>query len=781
MAVAALALGIGLTTVMFSVVYGLILRGLPFENGDRIAMVMEANPSRGEPELALSMHDFAAYRDGQRSFESFGAFMPAVSINISGDDRPERVQAARVTAATLALTHVRPVLGRAFTSLDDAPDGELAVVVSHSLWRDHYASDSAVIGRHIRVNGQSSTIVGVMPDGFAFPNETKLWLPLRLDPALAPWGTGTHVNAVGRLRPGVTMQQAMTELRSIAARLERDHPGENTGIRAVVQPFIRGVLPMRVYSLLYAMLAAVSLVLLIACTNVANLLLAQAIRRRKEVALRAALGASRAALLRQFLAEALVLSLIAAAIGAIVADFGIALVRRALSTQAPFWTDIRLHPQVLLFTACVALVSSIAAGALPALAAARSDITEVLKDQSVKSRSAGRGGALSRSLVIFELVLSSALLVTAALITRSLLNLRTLEPGFESRGVMTGALTLSTRDSTSRRIFFDRLTDGLARVPATTATSVSSNLPGTGWSELRVGVEGKTYPTRRAYPLVGYLAVNPGFFKTFGISALQGRAITSEDRPGTLAVAVVNERFVNEYFPNASPLGQRLNIGPDDSVPSWVTIIGVVPTLYANRPGLDAWPAEVLTAFDQHPQSSATIAIRAMSDPTEMAQPLRALVASIDPDLPVYRLTTMRDALDDATVPVRLFGSLFVVFGIVALTLASIGLYAVLAFAVSRREREIGVRVALGATATDIVHMVLKDGGLQLALGIPVGLVLGIVGARAARAMLFGVEPTDAATIAIVVATLLATGIAACVGPALRASKADPVRCLSAE
>ncbi|HEY4129062.1 MAG TPA: ABC transporter permease, partial [Gemmatimonadaceae bacterium] len=417
MAVAALALGIGLTTVMFSVVYGLILRGLPFENGDRIAMVMEANPSRGEPELALSMHDFTAYRDGQRSFESFGAFMPAVSINISGDDRPERVQAARVTAATLALTHVRPALGRAFTSLDDAPDGDLSVVLSHSLWRDHYASDSAVIGRDIRVNGQSSTIVGVMPDGFAFPNETKLWLPLRLNPASAPWGTGTHVNAVGRLRPGVTMQQAMTELRGIAARLERDHPGDNTGIRPVVQPFIRGVLPMRVYSLLYAMLAAVSLVLLIACTNVANLLLARAIRRRKEVALRAALGASRAALLRQFLAEALVLSLIAAVCGAIVADFGIALVRRALSTQAPFWTDIRLHPQVLLFTACVALVSSIVAGVLPALAAARSDITEVLKDQSVKSRSAGRGGALSRSLVIFELVLSSALLVTAALIT----------------------------------------------------------------------------------------------------------------------------------------------------------------------------------------------------------------------------------------------------------------------------------------------------------------------------------------------------------------------------
>ena len=781
MAAIALALGIGLTTVMFTIIYGVLLRGLPFEQGDRIAMIMEANPSHGEPELALSMHDFFAYRDAQRSFETFGAVAQVVSANISGDDRPERVEAARVTAAALAVTRVRASLGRTLQSNDETPGGELVVVLAHALWRDRYASDSSVIGRVVRVNGQPATVVGVMPDGFAFPNSAKLWLPLRLNPAGSPWGTGAHVSAVGRLRAGVSFEQARAELRGIARRIEAEHHQTNEGVRAVVQPYVRAVLRPQIYSLLYAMFVAVGLVFLVACTNVANLLLARAANRTKEVAIRSALGASRTAIARQFLVEAVVLSTLAAGLGAVIAVAGIAAFRDATAGAGfPFWTDLRLHPQVFMFIALAALLASLVSGLLPAITAARSDITEVLKDQSLGSSSL-RSGKLSRGLVVFELTLSSVLLVAAALTTKSIMNLRAIDPGFRTRDVMTGRITLAVRDGDRQAAFFTELEEKIAQLPGVTAASLSTNLPGTGWNEARVAVEGRTYSRRNRRAGVGHLSVTPGFFTTFDVAMSRGRPITMEDRAGTLPVAVVNQRFVDENFPNADPIGRRLNLTPDDTVASWVTIVGVLPRLYAATPGFQGWPAEVLTAFYQEQHSSASIAVRSAGDPTLVAQPLRALVASLDRDLPVYALTSMEDVLHQSTWPMRVFGGLFIVFGIVALALASIGLYAVLAFSVSRREREMGIRMALGAAATDVVRLVVRGAAVQLSVGVTLGVVLGIAGAQLGRSALFGVEPSDPATIAVVIATLAATGFAACVVPALRATKSDPVRSLRAE
>lgn len=783
MATIALALGIGLTTVMFSIIYGLLLRGLPFENAERIAMVMEANRSRGNEELSLSMHDFFAYRDAQRSFETFGAWTPT-AINISDDERPERVEAARVTAAALNVPRVRPSLGRVFRVEDEAPGGALVVVLSHSLWRDRYAGDSSVIGRAVRVNGQPARVVGVMPEDFGYPRETRLWVPLRLDPAAMPWGAGTHVSGVGRLRPGVTYDQANAELAGIASRIEAEHLEANKGVRAVVQPFIRATVPLRVYSLLYAMFGAVGLVFLVACTNVANLLLARATHRTKEVAIRVALGASRTAIARQFLLEALVLSFVSAGLGALLAQAGIAAFRRATAGQTPFWADLRLHPQVLLFVALAALLASLVSGLLPAITAARSDVTEVLKDQSLGSSSL-RSGKLSRGLVVFELALSSALLVVAALTTKSVLNLRSIEPGFGTRGIMTGRITISARDTARQAAFLARVEEEMARLPGAVATSLSTNLPGSGWSGRVAAVEGQTYARPHSFPTVRHLAVTPGFFKTFDITVSRGRPIGAEDRAGTLPVAVVNQRFVDRLFPGVDPIGRRVNLAPEDTIAKWVSIIGVMPNLYATDQGSinrhTPWPAEMLTAFHQEPQASASIAIRAAGDPASVSQPLRALVSSLDPDLPVYSLTPMSDVLAQSRWDVRVFGGLFIVFGIVALALASIGLYAVLAFTVSRREREMGIRMALGAAVSDVMRLVFRDGAVQLTIGISIGVLLGVGAARLAAAVLFEVEPSDPSTIALVVATLAATGFAACLAPALRATKSDPVRSLRAE
>lgn len=783
MAMFALALGIGLTTVMFTVLYATLLRGLPFERADRIAMVMEANPSQGEPELSLSMHDLFAYRSAQRSFESFGAWLPA-TVNIAGDQRPERVDAARLTAAALSLTHVRPLLGRTLRAGDELVGAELVVVLSHTLWRDRYAADSSVVGRPVRVNGQPATVVGVMPEGFGYPREQKLWIPLRLDPAATPWGSGTHVNGVGRLRPGVTFAQANADLGGIASRIAAQHPQSNKGVRAVVQPFIRATIPARVYALLYAMFGAVWLVFLVACTNVANLLLARAVRRTKEVAIRVALGASRTAIGRQFLVEALVLSIASAGLGALAAQGGIAAFRHATAGQTPFWADFRLHPQVFLFIALAALLACLVSGLLPAITAARSDVSDVLKDQSVGSSSL-RSGKLSRGLVVFELALSSALLVVAALATMSVLNLRSIDPGFRTRGVMTGRITLSARDSAQQMAFFARLEEEIARLPGAAAASLSTNLPGNGWSAGHAAVEGRTYASSRNYPAARHLAVTPGFFKTFDIAVSRGRPIGAEDRIGTLPVAVVNQRFVDRNFPGADPIGHRVNLGPADTVAHWVTIVGVMPNLYASDQLSvivgNPRPPEVLTAFRQEAHLSASVAIRASGDPASVAQPLRTLVASLDPDLPVYSLTPMSDVLAQSRAEVRIFGGLFVVFGIVALALASIGLYAVLAFSVSLREREMGIRMALGASAADVIRLVLRDVGVTLAIGASIGLLFGTSAARLAGAVLFQVQAGDPRIIAAVIATLAATGLAACVVPALRATTADPVRSLRSE
>jgi putative ABC transport system permease protein len=778
----ALALGIGLTTVMFTIIYGLLLRGLPFEHSDRIAMVMEANPSHGEPELSVSMHDFFAYRDAQRSFEAFGAWAP-VTLNIAGDERPERVDAARVTAAALSVPQVHPALGRLFRAGDEIPSGNLVVILSYSLWRDRYAGDSSVVGHTVRVNGQPATVVGVMPEGFGFPREAKLWVPLRLNPAASPWGTGTHVNGVGRLRQRVTLAQANADLSRIARRIESEQPATNQGVRAVVQPFIRATIPARVYALLYAMFGAVGLVFLVACANVANLLLARAAHRTKEVAIRVALGASRVAIARQFLVEAVVLSVVAGALGAVIAEAGIAAFRHAIAGQTPFWADFRLHPQVFAFIAVAALLASVVSGLLPALTAARSDITDVMKDQSLAS--SRRGRRLSRGLMMFELALSSALLIVAALTTKSVLNLRSIEPRFRTEGVMTGQITLSSRDAERQSAFFGRVEQEVARLPGVTAASLSSNLPGPGWSGGQAAVEGRTYARRRDRPRVRRLAVTPGFFTTFDIALSRGRPIGPEDRADALPVAVVNQRFVDENFRGGDPIGRRIDLSPDDTVVQWVTIVGVMPNLYAADQGSinrnDPWPAEVVTAFRQEPRGSATIAIRTAGDPSLVAQPLRGLIASLDPDLPVYSLAPMSDVLAQSRWDVRVFGGLFVVFGIAALALASIGLYAVLAFTVARRQREMGIRIALGAAAGDVIRLVLRDGAIQVAVGASIGLTLGIGAARLAGAVLFQVRPTDPGILAVVVATVAITGLAASAVPAWRATRSDPVRSLRTE
>ena len=780
----ALALGIGLTTVMYSVIYGLLLKGLPFQGGSRIVMIYRTDPrGRGEEDL-VPFADYVRYRSEQRSFAAFGAYTQGTA-SISGGDRPERVTVARLTAGVMDVTGVRAIIGRTFVAADNAPDAPPTAIIDYATWRDRFRGDSGVIGTTVRVNGTTHTVIGVMPDGFAFPRAQQLWLPLQLDSSALRPGEGTPVTLVGRLRANVDLAAANAELAGLSQRLAREHD-DTAAVRDLAQPFVRATIPARVYSLLYAMLGAVFLVLLVACANVANLLLDRAANRTREMGIRLALGASRIALVRQSLVESGILALLAAIVGAGLAQIGITIFTRAVATlqtdRPPFWMDVRLHVPVLLFVLALAVVASIVSGVLPALHSARFDINAILKDES-HAASSLRVGRLSRVIVIGEIALSSALLLGAGFMTKSILRLRSMDPGFSTSDVLTTRVTLSSGDSTQRRQFFESLEAKLAAVSGLESVYLGDGLPGTQWNGSQVAIEGHTYERPRDKPITRVLAVSPGFFRTFGITMLQGRPIVAADRVGSANVAVISESFARRLFPNIDPIGRRIRLGSSDAGGDWLTVVGIIPTLYADNPQSmqNRRPPEVLTALWQAKRiSSVSVAIRGPRGVANAAT-LRRAVGALEPDVPVYAIATMDQLFAETQWPVDVFGTMFVIFGIVSLSLAAIGLYAVMTFSVSRRIRELGIRMALGATTGNVIRMVCRQGAVQLVIGMSLGFILGSLIVRGARAVLFGVEPSDPTVFALVASVLAAAAFIACIIPAVGATRVDPVVTLKSE
>ncbi len=782
--VVALALGIGLTTVMYSVIYGLLIKGLPFDDASRIVMIYRTDPTGHGEEDLVPFADFARYRAAQRSFAAFGGYTQGTA-SVSGGDRPERVTVAHLTAGALDVTGVRPILGRRFAAADNAPDAVPTAILSYTMWRDRFGGDSSVLGASLRVNGKAYGIIGVMPDGFGFPRAQQLWLPIQIDPAALRPGEGTPLTIVGRLRPDVDLASANAELAGLSRRLAREHD-DTAAVRDLAQPFVRATVPARVYSLLYAMLGAVFLVLLVACANVANLLLDRAANRTREMGIRLALGASRMALVRQSLVESGILAALAAIIGTALAHAGIVLFNRTmldlLTDRPPFWMDIRLHLPVLLFVLGLALLASILSGLFPALHSVRLDVTTILKDES-HAASSLRMGRLSRAIVIAEITLSSALLLAAGFMTKSILRLRAMDPKFDVADVMTTRVTLSSGDSTHRRQFFESLEANLGNIPGVEGVYLGDGLPGTQWNGSHVEIEGHTYARLRDRPVTRVLAASPGFFRTFGVAILEGRAIQPTDRVQSSRVAVISESFARRFFPGVDPVGRRIRLDASDRADDWSIVVGVMPTLYAENPQSlqNAWPPEVLTALWQSPRiSSATIAIRG-STGIATAATLRRAVAAFEPDVPIYETAAMQTLFSQAQWPVHVFGTMFVIFGVVSLVLAAIGLYAVMTFSVSRRVRELGIRMALGATGASVVRLVSRQGAIQIFIGMSLGFALGAMIVRAARAVLFQVQPNDPGVFALVAGVLGAAAFIACIIPALGATRVDPVITLRAD
>jgi len=607
-------------------------------------------------------------------------------------------------------------------------------------------------------------------------------LPLQTGAATLRVGQGPGLTVIGRLRPGVAFERADAEFATLSHQLSAELEPGKVERRALVQPFVRGFVPARVYTVLYAMLGVVLLVLVVACANVANLLLHRAVGRTREIGIRTALGAARLAVVRQALVESSILAALAAVFGAAIAQAGVVLVNRTLVDAAGyFWTDIRLHLPVLGFVLVMAGIASLVSGLLPAIQSARLDVNAILKDES-HTASSLRVGRMSRTIVAVEIALSSALLIASGFVTRSIANLRTLEPRFASADVFTARVSLTTRDTVKQQQFFEALERELTALRGARGAYLGNGLPGTGWSGGRFAVEGRAYARDRDYPFARTLAVSPGFFSTFDVRVLRGRAIVASDRLGSTPVVVVSEGLARRYFPGTEAIGRRIRLGSAASDREWLTIVGVMPTLYASSFNLqDPWPPELLTAFWQEKTfGSATIAVRGPAN-VAAAAPIRKIVTALDPETPIYAPATMDEVLAEPTAPLRLFGTMFVVFGLVALALAAIGLYAVMAFSASRRVRELGIRMALGASSGDVIRTVCRQGATQIAIGMSLGLLAGAALVRVARAVLFQVRPNDPVVFAVVVGVLGATAFVACIIPAIGATRVDPLVALRAE
>ena len=785
-AVLTLGLGIGLSTTVFCVVNGGLFKGLPFPGADRIVAVVATNPSQNQPRLPITAQDLAIWQSRQTSFERFGAYGFA-PINLSTEEgRPERFAGGQLTVAAFEALGVQPSLGRGFRAGDDARGADPVVILGHELWRDRYGSANDIVGRTIRANGVTRTVIGVMPEKFAFPIREALWVPLVIDPLAAPRGQGPSYPVIARLKEGVSLAQAKAQAAAIAAQIETEFPQTNRGRGADVMPYAKTIFGPEIYALLYTMLGAGIGVLLIACVNVSNLLVARASLRRREVAVRMALGAARNRVVRQHLTEVLVLAVLGGGIGIVLSIFGMRWFTDALSVNPPpFWITFELDYRVMLFVLGLIVLASLFAGGLPAMHAARVDAGAALKDDSRGSTSA-RLGKFSSGLVVAELAVSCGLLIAAGLMIKSVVQLKNVQMPFAIQNVLTARVDLPPDhypDSAASIRFFEQLQPRLAAVPGVEAATLSDGLPAAGNGSIPVQIEGKAYPRENDYPLAREGIVTAGYFDTFQTPLLGGREFAPSDTATSQPVAIVNASFAKTHFPGLDPLGRQMKrIRPGGKEP-WLTIVGVVPDLLMEGIGNNnASPVGYYIPIAQSDVANGVrIAVRTPGDPAAISSLIRSAVTSLDPTLAIYEINTMQRIIDRQTWFYRVFGTFFMAFGICALFLAAAGLYGVMSFAVTQRTREMGVRSALGAQGTQLIALVMRKSLVQLVIGLAVGLGLALAASGALQPVLYHVDPRDAFVFAAVIVTLAAASLIASFLPARRVTRIDPVTALTSE
>lgn len=785
-AVLALGLGIGASTTTFTTVNGVLLRPFPFmTNQDRIVYLTEWSDKLPDLDAGICFPDYLDWKKQAKNFESIGAYQDATMI-ISGGEKAERYLGEQISADAFASLGVTPILGRQFRPEEDQLNAAPVALIGYDVWKTHFGGDRSVIGRTIRLNGKQTTIIGVMPRGFRFPEISDIWVPLQLDEKDYP-RSNFNLSGFGKIKPGVSIAQARAELEAISSRIAVDHPDTNASFHARLKLFREeAVKDSKTLTLL--LMGAVLFVHLIACANVANLLLARGATRTREIGIRLALGASRSDVVWQMLVEALLLGLLGSALGLMFAVWGVDLMIKAIPVEIPYWINFDFDWRVFAFAIGIGIVSSLAFGIFPSLQASRPQLAGILKEGG-RTGTGGRKALRVRSaLVVAEVALALVLLVGAGLTLRTFMKLQGTNIGIDPSKTLTFRVGLPVsqygEDPAVAARFFEQLVAKLNNISGVESAAVTGCLPASGNVGLgATTLQGDPEPKQlKDWRLAFQVTITPGYLTSCRIPLIRGRDFTAADTAHTQRIALIDEDAAHVWFPNVDPIGQQLRALDKPGVPpKWATIVGITKHVtYDRLVNKRVFPL-VYFCQSQAPENFMSVVMRTKSAPKNYESVVRAAVFSIDKDLPIYRVLTMDEVIVRSFWERRFFWSLFSVFAGLALFLASLGLYGVMAYSVRQRTQEIGVRIALGAQAADVFRLVTGQGVRLVLLGLTIGFVSAYFLTKALASSLEGISPHDPLSFTIVAIVLLAVGLAACYLPARSAMRLNPVEALRYE
>jgi putative ABC transport system permease protein len=784
-AVLALALGIGANTAIFSVVNTVLLRPLPYKDPSRIMLVFWTAPKLSVEDFPASAPDFIDWREQNQVFERMAA-ITGESFNLTGQGEPERIMSASVSADLFPLLGVNASRGRTFTAEEEQRGRNKVVVMGHDLWQRRFGANPNLVGQTIALNNENYTVVGIMGRDFHFPegvDKIDLWVPLSFSPEVIDKRGHRYLYVAGRLKDGVSFERAQTEMSALAARMAEAYPGTNTDWGIKLQS-LQDALTEDVSTALFVLLGAVGFVLLIACANVANLQLARAAARQREVAIRLAVGASRRHLIRQFLIEGTLLALTGGIFGLLVAFWGIDAIRAALPEDVPRLEQIGIDAAVLIFTLSVSLVTGILLGLVPALQATKPDLVEALKEGSQSVSGSRHRNRVRSFLVVVEVALALVLLIGAGLMMKSFWRLREVRPGFDSHNVVAMQITLPEKkyeDEQQQVNFFKGLLERVQSIPGVQSAGINTDPPLTDDSRTDLTIEGQAPLPYGNEQTATYGSISPGYFNAMGIPLMKGRAFTEEDRAETTPVVIISTAFANRFFSGIDPIGKRFKQGGADDEDNWMTIVGVVGDVHHYGLSTEV-SSEMYMPFAQKPEPEITLIVRsAAANPMGLLPSIRSEVEAIDKDQPIFGVQTMEHLLSESVASERLSVMLLGLFAGLAFLLACVGIYGVISYSVTQRTHEIGVRIALGASGADILRLVVGQGMRMVGVGLILGLIASFALTRVMSSLLFGVSATDPATFIVVSLLLASVAFFASFIPARRATRVDPMVALRYE